>query len=80
MTRHGGDMDGKAPGAASREEHLYVENCELLKHVCFLALFIFIWSLETIYSDAIYDNSFSKFIQVFSLVFLPGNLWVFLIA
>lgn len=61
-------MDGKAPGAASRGEHHYMESCDLLKHVYFLVLFIFIWSLDTMHSGAIYDNPFSKFIQFFSLV------------
>jgi len=68
MPRHGDGMGGKAPGAASGEEHPYAESCDLSKHVYFLAFFICIRSLETKHSGAIYNNPFSKFVQFFSLV------------
>lgn len=55
-------MEWKAPGAVSKGEHLYMESCDLLKHVYFLVHFIFIWSLETTHVGTNYDNSFSKFI------------------
>lgn len=71
----GGGTDGKAPGAASGGEHRYMESCDLLKHVSFLALFIWIWSLETTHSGTIYDNSLNLY-RVFSLFFIRKSLGI----